>query len=75
MDRTHRLSVTARDTDYSGSGRGGAGNIAQTKVMQKKLDEKKGEEDAKAIKQARADATAAAEAIQVPKRARAATKI
>jgi hypothetical protein len=59
--------VIAQDTDFSGSGRGGAGNIAHTKIMQKRLGEMKGAEDAKVIEQAKAVAEAAAEAIQVPK--------
>jgi hypothetical protein len=66
-ERTHRLSVTAQDADYTGSGRGGAGNITNKEMVQKKLEVQKGLEEQRAVEKAKASATAAAEAIQYPK--------
>ena len=63
--------MNAQDDDLTGYGRGGAGNIANTKIFQKQQDDKKGAHDARVAEAARAHATAAAEAIQVPKPTRA----
>ena len=48
-------------------GRGGAGNIEAAKTLLKKKDEEKMRESALITEKARAEAKAAAEAMQIPK--------
>lgn len=60
------MSTSAKPAEMS-FGRGGAGNIEAAKALLKKKDEEKMRESALITEKARAEAKAAAEAIQIPK--------
>jgi hypothetical protein len=61
-----RLSTSAKQPEGS-FGRGGAGNIEAAKALKKKQEEEQARKDALLAEKARAQAKAAAEAIQYPK--------
>ena len=60
------MSTSAKPAEMS-FGRGGAGNIEAAKALLKKKDEEKMRESALITEKARAEAKAAAEAMQIPK--------
>lgn len=69
----YRLSTTAKERDFVAFGRGGAGNIEAGKAMKKKQEEDEiAKRDAIVTENAKAEARAAVEKLQVPKPARAA---
>jgi hypothetical protein len=67
-ERETRFSTIPKQPEENRSfGRGGVGNIEAAKALHKKKDDDKTREEAIVAEKARAEAKAAAEAIQIPK--------
>ena len=68
--RARRLSTSAKEDEYYSFGRGGAGNIEAARASQRKMEMEKARKEAEAVEAIKAEARAAAAAIQMPKPAR-----